>query len=217
MSRKFLAVAGAIGLMAAAGAVGATGALGGPSSSYRHVAKPKAHGAFTPSSYRVDIQAVYDATGNPSLVANFSPDGGLTKARWSICAPPDVHICMPASVTQFLKAGAAPVGTVFQATVNYRGRTYVAGTAPWLGTVRATIAPQLGGRLRYGTPVTPHEASWTGGWQTDSTVNRRDGGGSGGHGPNLDFLSVEACRTRDARHCVNLSAPGNEGSADARR
>ena len=26
-------------------------------------------------------------------------------------------------------------------------------------------------------------------------------------GPNFDFRSVEACRTPDARHCVNLSGP----------
>ena len=218
-SRKLLAAATAAGLIATAGAVGAAGASGGPSSTHPRVAE---HKLSAPSTFGVEIQAVYDAAGDPSLVANFTPDGGLAKPRWSICSPPDLNVCTPASragqpsapaghASQFLDAGPTAAGTVFQATASYRGQTYVARTAPWLGTVRATVAPQLGGHPRYGTPVTPHGASWTGGWQTDPTFKPRDGADSGGHGPNFDFLSVEACRTRAARHCVNLSAPAGYG------
>lgn len=210
-SRKLLAAATAAGLIATAGAVGAAGASGGPSSTHSRVAAPKTHRQSTPSSYGVDIQAVYDASGNPSLGANFSPNGALAKPRWSICSPPDLNVCTAASATQSLNAGATPAGTVFQATATYKGRTYVARSAPWQGTVRATVAPRLGGHPRYGTPVMPYGATWTGGWETDPTFKPRDGADSGGQGPDFDFLSVEACRTPDARHCVNLSAPAGDG------
>jgi hypothetical protein len=210
-SHKFLAAVTAAGLIPTVGAVGVAGASGGPSSAHPRVAAPKAHAGSTPNSYGVDIQASYDSAGDPSLVANFSPDGGLAKPRWSTCSPPNLNVCTPTSATQFLNAGATPAGTVFQATATYKGRTYVARSAPWQGTVRATVPPQLDGHPRYGTPVTPHGASWTGGWQTDPTFKPQTGLDSAGRGPDFDFLSVEACRTRAARHCVNLSAPRGYG------
>jgi len=186
----------------------AAGASGGISSTRPRAARPKAHSNSARPGYGVDIQAIYDTAGNPSLVANFSPDGGLPKPRWSICSPSSVNVCRPANnATQFLTPGPTPAGTVFQATATYEGKTYVARSAPWLGTVRATVPPRLNGHPRYGAAVTPHGASWTGGWQSDSSYKPQDGGDSGGRGPNFDFLSVEACRTRAARRCVNLSAP----------
>ena len=179
--------------------------------SYPPLGRP-ARGSSVPASYGVDIQAVYDPAGNPSLVANFAPDGGLTKPRWSICSPPNVNICTPAhSASQSLTPGSTPAGTVFAATAIYKGRSYVARTASWLGTVRASASPRLTGHPRYGAAVTPHAASWTGGWQADPGYRPPDGGNSGGRGANFDFRSVEACRTRAARHCVNLSAPAERG------
>ena len=209
-SHKLLAAVTAVGLISA-GAVGVAGASAGPDSAHPRVAAPKAHAASKPNSYSIDIQAVYDAAGNPSLVANFSPDGGLAKPRWSTCSPPDLNVCTPTSATQSLNAGATSAGTVFQATATYKGRTYVARTAPWLGTVRAVIAPRLTGQPLYDATVTPYAANWTGGWQSDPTYKPHDGDDSGGHGPDFDFLNVEACRTRAARHCVNLSAPAGYG------
>jgi hypothetical protein len=138
---------------------------------------------------------VYDKAGNPNLIANFSPNGGLAKPSWSVCPPPDVNVCTPASVkSQFLEPGRTSAGTVFQATATYKGHTYVARSKPWQGTVRATTAPRLEGVARYGAAVRPRGASWVGGWGSD-----------------FDFLSVQACRTRDGRRCVNLSAPRGYG------
>ncbi len=175
--------------------------------SYPPLGRP-AHGRSAPTNYRVSIQAIYDTAGHPSLVANFAPDGGLAKPRWSICSPPNVNVCTPASATQFVTPGPTRAGTVFEATATYKGKSYIARTAPWLGTVRAIASPRLAGRPRYDAAVTPRGATWTGGWQANPGDRPPAGDGSGGRGPNFDFLSVEACPTRAARHCVNLSAPG---------
>ena len=184
--------------------------------SYPRLGRP-GRGSSAPTSYGVDIQAVYDTAGNPSLVANFASDGGLAKPRWSICSPPNVNICTRAhSASQFLTPGSTPAGTVFEATAIYKGKSYVARTAAWLGTVRATVSPRLAGRPRYGAAVTPHGASWIGGWQADPGYRPPDGGDSGGRGANFDFRSVEACRTRAARRCVNLSAPAERGGFSKR-
>jgi hypothetical protein len=142
----------------------------------------------------VSIQALYDKAGNPEMGANFIPNGNLAKPSWSKCPPPNVNICTPASSSQFLRAGPTPAGTVFQASATYRGQTYIARTAPWQGTVQATSPPALEGRPRYQAAVRPEGASWAGGW-----------------GGEFDFLSIEACRTRSATHCVNLSAAEGEG------
>jgi hypothetical protein len=211
-SRKLLVVVGTVGLISAVAGVSAAEALGGRGSTRSRVTAGKAPVASTSTSYGVDIQAVYDRAGNPSLVANFSPDGGLAKPRWSICSPPDVNVCTPAnSPSQFLEPGPTVAGVVFQATATYNGHAYLARSAPWHGTVRATVTTRLEGHPRYGASVTPHGASWTGGWETDPTFKPQDGNDSGGRGPDFDFLSVEACRTRAARQCVNLSTPMGYG------
>jgi hypothetical protein len=169
-------------------------------------------GARAPVRYGVAIQAVYDKAGNPSLVANFIPKGALAKPRWSICQPPNPNVCTPATSTrQFLNRGPTPAGTVFQATAGYNGNTYVARSAVWRGAVHAIVPPRLDGVPRYGTRVAPFGARWAGGWQTDATFKTSDGLGSGGRGPDFDYVSVEACRTPNATHCVNLSAPASSG------
>lgn len=193
--RKLFAALTAIGLISAASAVAAAGASDGPSSTRPRDRVPTADRASAPITYGVNVQAVYDKAGNPDLTGNFSPDGGVAKPIWSICPPPDVSVCTPAnSKSQFLEAGPTPAGTVFQATATYNGNTYLARSALWQGTVRATTRPRLEGSARYGAPVKPHGASWAGGW-----------------GSEFDLVSVEACRTRDARRCVNLSAPEGYG------
>ena len=154
-----------------------------------------------PVPYGVEIQAVFDRAGNPDLVANFSPDGGLSAPAWSICRPPAVKRCVATNRKIELRPGPTPVGTVFQASAAYQGREYTARSARWLGVVRATSPPRLRGRARYGATVTARGASWSGGW-----------------GSEFDYLRVEACRTRDAnpRHCVTLSAPGEGFGFDNR-
>lgn len=209
-SRKHLAAVTMIGLIAAA-SVGAAEASGG-GSTRPSATTPHRQGAHTAPSYGVDIQAVYDKAGNPSLVANFVPDGALAKPRWSICEPPNTSVCKPAKSTgQFLNPGPTLAGTVFEATASYNGTTYVARSAVWLGAVRAVVSPTLDGVPRHGTRVAPRGARWTGGWHTDPTFKASEGLGSGGRGPDFDYLSVEACRTPDATHCVNLSAPAASG------
>ncbi len=209
--RKMFAAVTAMGLISAVSAVGAPGASSGSSLTRARSATTKAHGVSAPIRYSVDIQAIYDAAGNPNLVANFSPDGGLAKPRWSICSPPDVNACTPTNRRIELQPGPTPAGTVFQASATYKGKTYVARSGTWLGTVRATVRPRLDGRPRYHASVTPHGASWIGGWQADPHFRAHSGFESGGRGPNFDLLSVEACRTRSARKCVGLSAPRGYG------
>lgn len=216
--RKLAVAAGVIGLLAAAVLVASAGASAGSRPSRSLGAQRRSRVSSTPTSYGVDIQAVYDAHGNPALVANFSPDGGLATPRWSVCSPPNVTVCTPArpSADRGFEPGATPAGTIFQATATYKGHTYAARSAPWQGTVRAIVPPRLDGHPRYRARVTAHGASWTGGWKTDPTFTPQDGNDSGGRGPNFDYLRVQACRTRDGRRCVTVSAPG-EGFGFARR
>jgi hypothetical protein len=194
-TRRLAATVTAAGVIVAAGAVAATGTPRGSNTALApHRAAPVHQRVSAPISYRVDIQTVFDKAGNPNLVANFAPDGGLAKPIWSTCPPPDVNLCTPASKSQFLEPGPTPAGTVFQASATYQGHTYIARTAPWHGAVYATSPPQVNGSPRYHAAVTPTRATWTGGW-----------------GGEFDLLSVEACRTRAATHCVNLSAPKGYG------
>lgn len=195
---------------AAAGVGVAVASAGRPA---RHRQRPGRAG------YAISVQAVYDASGNPALTANFS---GPVHPRWSICAPADPSVCRPApgsraigSASAALQAGTTPVGTVFEASVRYRGRLYVARTAPWRGTVRATVAPQLSGNARYGARVTPHRASWTGGWRAVPLLGA--GPGVVRRGANFDYLSVEACRTQDARRCVTVASPYTSSRAHGGR
>lgn len=141
--------------------------------------------------YGVDIdQQMLGADGNPSLIANFQPDGSLATPSWAICAP-TVPGCVPTGVTnQVFRPGPEPAGTAFQAYAVYRGTTYTATSDPWQGTVAATTPPTLTGVPRVGAVVTPHAGSWTGGW-----------------GGEFDLARVEACRTRDGRSCTTISYP----------
>lgn len=149
------------------------------------------HASAAGESYGVDIdQQMLGADGNPSLIANFQPDGSLATPSWAICAPA-VPGCVPTGVTnQVYRPGPEPAGTAFQASAVYRGVTYTASTGPWQGAVAATAPPTLTGVPRVGAVVTPHAGSWTGGW-----------------GGELDLARVEACRTRDGRGCTTISYP----------
>lgn len=157
------------------------------------VAIPVGYAGAEPTRYGVGIQKVFDDSGNPVLVANFWPDGGLATPRFSICPPPDGTACSPAGRDNVLEPGAQPAGTVFEASASYRGHRYASRTDPWRGTVQSTVPPRLAGRPRVGARVAARAGSWRGGWGTE-----------------FDFGAVEACRTRAARHCVTLSAEGED-------
>jgi hypothetical protein len=53
-------------------------------------------------------QTVFDKAGNPNLVANFAPDGGLAKPTWSSCPLPDVSGAFDGTV-DFSSAIADPL------------------------------------------------------------------------------------------------------------
>jgi len=158
---------------------------------------PFAHAA----SFRMDLsQETFGADGNPLLIANFAPDGGLATPSWAVC-PADVPGCVPAGVTnQVFQPGPEPTGTMFQASAVYGGTTYTTTSDPWRGAVAATAPPTLTGQPRVGAVVTPHAGSWTGGW-----------------GGEFDLARVEACRTRDGRDCTTISYPHAFRDRDAAR
>jgi hypothetical protein len=154
------------------------------------------HARRSAARYSVSISSGYDPGGNPSLVANFSPDGSLAKPRWWICPAGNPRGCVwTGGHGQFLTPGRTAAGTVFEARVSYRGVSYVTRTAVWQGSVHAVARARLEGAARYGAEVVARRASWAGGWRA-------------GHGFNTDSLNVEACRTRAAEDCVNLTAQG---------
>ena len=70
--------------------------------------------ASAASGYGVQVsQELLTSTGDPSLVANFSPDGSLATPNWAVCAP-DAATCAPAGVTnQFFSPGPTAAGTTF--------------------------------------------------------------------------------------------------------
>ena len=55
-----------------------------------------------------------------------------------------------------------------------------------------------------GAEVHPIAGRWSGGW-SGATVHQLRGGSLLAGGPDLDQLSIEACRTRTGKNCVNLS------------
>lgn len=182
----------------------------------RHAARSSGPARPRASHLYVSIQATY-ASANPALVANFSPNGGLARPRWSICPPPNVDVCTPVrSHSQFLIPGRTQAGTVFEATAVYRGRTYTARTVAWLGTIHATGLPTVTGSARYGSVVAPHPGTWAGGWKTERHPSRASAGQDAGQAPNVNQLNIEACRTRTAEHCVNLTPQGKEATFSRR-
>ncbi len=149
-----------------------------------------------PPTYGVSIQAVFNAAGNPLLVANFSPDGSLATPRWSICLPDSQGPCTPAATKDHaLEPGPEPAGTRFVATASYAGRTYSAAVT-WQGRVQAVSAPTARGTPREGGVVDPMPARWAGGWDGD-----------------LDQLGVEACATASGTRCRMLGG-GELGCPD---
>ena len=105
----------------------------------------------------------------------------------------------------FLDPGTTAPGAVCSTTVVYRGKTYVARTGVWQGTVHAVSPPTLTGSARFHAAVVPHRAIWTGGW---AGLPQPETAGVAGGPPNVDELNVEACRTPTGRHCVNLTRQG---------
>jgi hypothetical protein len=159
----------------------------------------------------VQIQQSYDRHGNPSLIANANAPGSAARPRWSICTTAESSLCAPVphvrgvATSAFLDPGTTAPGTVFQATLVYRGKTYVARTGVWEGTVHAVSPPTLTGSARFHAVVVPHRAIWTGGW---AGLAQPEMAGAAGGPPNLDELNVEACRTPTGQHCVNLTEQG---------
>jgi hypothetical protein len=155
---------------------------------------------------RVDVQATYSQDGDPALVANFAPNGGLAKPHWLICSPAHPATCTPAPTRgQLLEPGPTPVGTVFDARVRYRGKTYDRRSATWLGTLHAASRPTISGTPRYQHRVAAHGGTWSGGWQAVPGYQPPRYDSSAGRAPSFDVLTVEACRTASAHQCVNLT------------
>jgi hypothetical protein len=173
------------------GAGGAAAVFDGVAGARTQGAQARTAAGVLSVRYSVQIQAVFNRSGNPLLVANFSPDGSLATARWSICSPPPETRCVPGRAhNHALEPGARPTATVFRATARYLGQTYSAQVR-WRGRITAHSRPRLLGAARVGARVNPVPASWTGGWGTE-----------------FDQLGVEACRTRNARRCVTVSGGG---------
>jgi hypothetical protein len=133
----------------------------------------------------VQIQAVFDSAGNPSLIAN---SGGSTPS-WTICSPAPGSACHPVPRTKhaILNPGPEPAGTAFVASVRLGGHTYTARVT-WHGQVRSVAPPRVIGPTRFGAHVTVAAGAWTGGW-----------------GDEFDQLGLEACRTPSGTGCVVLS------------
>jgi hypothetical protein len=184
-------VAGVVLTVVVVGAGGAAAVIDGVAGARARTAPVRGPAGTSSVRYSIQIQAVFNRSGNPVLVANFSPDGSLATARWSICSPPPKRTCVPGHARDHaLEPGPRPAGTVFRATARYLGQTYSAQVR-WHGQITAHSRPHLLGQPRVGARLNPVPAIWTGGW-----------------GHEFDQLGVEACRTRNARRCVTVSGGG---------
>jgi hypothetical protein len=191
----------------------ATGAFGGGMARGHRIRRSAA--AVT----GVSIIEGYERSGNPGLAANSQLADISVRPQWAICPPPDIQVCRPVTGiappqgpnNEFLEPGPTVAGTVFDASVTANGQTYLARSAPWEGTVQPTSRPTLSGRARVGSPVSARGATWIGGWGPGPTWQPAGGSILGGEGPSLDFVSIEACRTRAGRHCVNMSSQSGCG------
>jgi hypothetical protein len=160
--------------------VGASGANGATGSRASRAAAP----IF---SLGVQLQSVFDASGNPVVVANFVPDGSLATATWAICPPQTPTECRSVrSQHGVVQPGAEPAGTRFVATAVYESVSYTA-SAVWHGRVHALSRPSLRGPRRLNGIENRILARWAGGW-----------------GSETDQLGVEACRTASGRDCRML-------------
>jgi hypothetical protein len=138
-----------------------------------------------------------------------SPGGSQVKPRWSICRPPNLDACSAVGThTQSFRPGPTPAGAVFEAAVTHNGKVYTARTATWLGTVHSTTPPHVTGRPGFGASITAGPGRWSGGWQAEPGYLSTGSGLSGGRGRSFDDVNIEACATRTAQRCVNLSPPG---------
>ena len=158
----------------------------------------------------VEIQQSYDRHGNPSLIANANVTGSTASPRWSICATKETRPCTPVAhasgyhTSAFLDPGSTAPGTVFHATVVYRGKTYVARTGVWRGTVDAVSPPTLTGSARFHAAVVRIARSG----RADGPAFRNPRRPEPRVARRTWMSYVEACRTPTGRHCVNLTRQG---------
>jgi len=174
-----------------------------------------AAGAATPRvipNRGVQIQQGLDRAGNPVLVDNAENVGSHPRMTWLVCPPAGAR-CEPVThgvrrlvaTAQTLNPGRTTPGTFFKAIARSDGHTYIARSSTWLGTVTALAAPRVSGQARVGALVRPIAGRWSGGWSRGPTPQAPGGSISGGSGRDRNQLSIEACKTANGRHCLNLS------------
>lgn len=178
-----------------------------------------AAGAATPRvtpSHGVEIQQALDRAGNPSLLANAQNVGPHPRMTWlrcqsagGECKPVTRGVRQLVATAQALTPGRTLHGTFFKAIASSAGHSYIARSSTWLGTVTARAKPRVSGRARVGAHVHPVAGDWSGGWSRGRVSQQPGGSILGGGGSDRNELSVEACRTTNGRHCLNLSLPGS--------
>lgn len=173
--------------------------------------KKAATTAGSASATQVQIQLVLTANGDPALGDNVEGRAGSPKMGWLACRPKADRctpitrgVTRPGPISQYLVPGRTPSGWSFEAVAHRNGRTYRARSSIWLGRVRPVTAARISGMAVVGAQIHPIAGSWSGGW-SGATVHQLRGGSLLAGGPDPDQLSIEACRNRTGRNCVNLS------------
>lgn len=157
---------------------------------------------------KVSLAASYDRNGDPVLTGGANDESNVNPV-WHKCTGPSASNCAQVPGSQgggVLDAGPTAAGTVFELSGSYRGTPFELRSSVWAGTARAVRPPAVAGRMVVGGFARPLAARWVGGWTPDRKFNARAyGGWSGGHGPDTYFLNLEACPTRSATGCSDLS------------
>jgi hypothetical protein len=144
------------------------------------VARDRVHTGRGTRMHDLISQRLFDAQGDPLVVANAS-------VHWLACRTPASCGRVNLGWVDQIAPGQTAASTRFEA-VSRRGGYEL--TSPWRGRLRALSPPRLVGSIRVGGRVRSEPARWTGGWSGD-----------------YDALDIEACRTPDGTGCETLDAP----------
>lgn len=144
-------------------------------------------------------QEVFASDGNPILVANGSPVGGLPIA-WQRCFP-DALTCTPLPGTDaLLQPGSAEPGTVFKASLAGIPDSETLTSRVWAGKVTSVTPPTISGTPEVGAVVTGLPGLWSGGWGSDK-----------------DSVTVMACKTATAASCDVVTGAWQVGDQSENR
>ena len=133
----------------------------------------------------VRMQPLLNNDGSGKLFVNTPPGPFSPDWSWDACTP-DLSSCQPFAIGGEIGTGNAPANTVFRVSMGS-----ASGLSPiWHGNLGITAPPSVEGEVRANELVTPHLATWVGGWDGD-----------------FDRTQLAVCATPAGKRCMSITAP----------